>query len=324
MIKSNLPIYDSILKLQNEGAVILGKGFIKKINFLLSRMTSGESISYAFEPLIPKEDLSLIFSSEKSGALAEGFDGLVGIITYKDLLSSKIKKSLTFPVIMICLSLVVIAGYSVKVFPAFEKVLPTSKWPGVTSSLYYFGLSLVDGLWVSILIFVIVSYFIIVFILANVRGRIRDYYLDKIIPFSIYKQLNASVLMTGVASMLRNNIPIQEALNIISLNANKWLLSHINKMSDNMSIGLNYGDALNTGLFDKQVLLNISLYSSLPSFYDVLASVSEITKVNINKKIDGLSNGLKSFSTLVLGGSVIWVFAALFSLSDQLSKMSTM
>lgn len=324
MIKSNLPIYDSILKLQNEGAAILGKGFVKKINFLLSRMTSGESVSYAFEPLIPKEDLSLIFSSEKSGALAEGFDGLVDMIFYKDLLSSKIKKSLTFPVIMICLSLVVIAGYSVKVFPAFEKVLPATKWPGVTSSLYSFGLSLVDGLWINICVFVIASYFIIIFILANIRGKVRDLYLDKIMPFSIYKQLNASVLMSGIASMLKNNIPIQDALNIISLNANKWLLSHINKMSGNMSKGLNYGDALNTGLFDKQVLLNISLYSSLPSFYDVLSSVSEITKININKKIDGVSNGLKSFSTLILGGSVIWVFAALFSLSDQLSKMSTM
>ncbi len=91
-----------------------------------------------------------------------------------------------------------------------------------------------------------------------------------------------------------------------------------------MSTGLNYGDALNTGIFDKQVLLNISLYSSLPSFYDVLNSVSEITKKNILMKIEGLANGLKSFSTLVLGGCVIWVFIALFSLSDQLSKMSAM
>ncbi|MDV5227042.1 type II secretion system F family protein [Providencia rettgeri] len=324
MIQANLPLYDSILKLKEEGLAILGKSFVKKIDALLNRMTSGESISYAFEPYIPKEELSLIYSSEKSGALAEGFEGLIDIITYKDMLSAKIKKALAFPIIMICLSLVVIAGYSVKVFPAFEKVLPSNRWPGVTSSLYNFGLSLVDGLWINILISAIVIYFLINFLLANVKGKIRDDILDRVIPFSIYKKVNAAVLMTSIASMLQNRIPIQEALNIISLNANKWLLYHVTIMSKNMSTGLNYGDALNTGIFDKQVLLNISLYSSLPSFYDVLNSVSEITKKNILMKIEGLANGLKSFSTLVLGGCVIWVFIALFSLSDQLSKMSAM
>ncbi|HDT3001150.1 TPA: type II secretion system F family protein [Proteus mirabilis] len=321
MIRANLPLYDSILKLKDEGQEILGKGFIKKLSSFLERMTSGESLSFAFQPYIPKEELSLIYSSEKSGTLADGFDGLVDVIKYKDELNGKIKKSLAFPLIMFCLALVVIAGYSVKVFPAFEQVLPVVRWPVVTSSLYNFGLDLVAGLWIKIAIFLVLFYITIKVILANLTGLIRNNYLDRIIPFSIYKQLNAAILISNLASMLKNNIPMQEGLDIMSLNSNRWLLSHINKMSANMSKGLNYGQVLDTGIFDKAILLNISLYSALPSFYDVLSSVSDLTKININKKIEGLAGMLKSFSTLILGGSVIWVFLALFSLSDQLSKI---
>ncbi|WP_259673026.1 transmembrane pilus biosynthesis domain protein [Providencia rettgeri] len=110
----------------------------------------------------------------------------------------------------------------------------------------------------------------------------------------------------------------------MSLNANRWLKSHINIMKVNMAKGQNYGEALNTGLLNVHELLNISLYSALPSFHDVLTSVSEKSKININDKMDKLAGLLKSFSTLILGGCVIWVFIALFSLSDQLSKMSQM
>lgn len=322
MIKANLPLYDSILKLKDEGQSILGRGFIKKLNAFLERMTSGESLSFSFEPFIPKEELSLIYSSEKSGTLADGFEGLVNIINYKDELNGKIKKSLAFPLIMFCLALVVIAGYSLKVFPAFERVLPVSRWPAVTSSLYTLGLDLAAGLWIKIAIIFVIAVIIIKLLLANTTGIIRDRYLDRVIPFSIYKQLNAAILISNLASMLKNNIPMQEGFDIISLNSNRWLLSHINRMKRNMSNGLNYGQVLDTGIFDKNILLNISLYSALPSFFDVLSSVSDITKVNINKKIEKLAGMLKSFSTLLLGGTVIWVFLALFSLSDQLSKMS--
>ncbi|MEQ4672950.1 type II secretion system F family protein [Providencia vermicola] len=324
MINSNLPIYDSIIKLKKEGGSIIGKGFVKKLNFLLDKMANKESIASVFDGMVPKNELSLIYSAEKSGALANGFTSIIDVIKYKDQLMAKVIKSITFPMIMFVLSLVVITGYSLKVFPAFEKVLPVSRWPGVTSSLYNFGLALYEGLWVYMLGFLIVSIIVIRIIMANLTGLMRDRFIDKVIPFSTFKQLNASIVLNSLSGMLKNKIPINDALTILSLNANRWLQSHIKIMQVNMAKGMNYGDALNTGLLNVHELLNISLYSALPSFHEVLTSVSEKSKININEKMDKLAALLKSFSTLILGGCVIWVFIALFSLSDQLSKMSQM
>ena len=67
-------------------------------------------------------------------------------------------------------------------------------------------------------------------------------------------------------------------------------------------------------------LLNISLYAELPSFNDVLRSVSERSRERIQEYIKKLSGLLKNLATIVLGGCVIWVFIALFALMDTLSK----
>lgn len=324
MINANLPIYDSIIKLKNEGGSVIGKSFIKKLNFLLDKMTNKESIASVFDGMVPKNELSLIYSAEKSGALASGFTSIVDVIKYKDQLMAKVIKSITFPMIMFILSLIVITGYALKVFPAFERVLPVERWPFVTSSLYNFGLSLYNGLWVYMLVFITIMTVIARFLMANLTGSIRDRFVDKVILFSTFKQLNASIVLNSLSGMLKNKIPINDALTILNLNANRWLKSHIKIMQINMAKGMNYGDALNTGLLNVHELLNISLYSALPSFHEVLTSVSEKSKVNINDKMDKLAAILKSFSTLILGGCVIWVFIALFSLSDQLSKMSQM
>lgn len=92
-------------------------------------------------------------------------------------------------------------------------------------------------------------------------------------------------------------------------------------MQDNMAKGLGYGDAFKTGLLGGDELLNISLYASLPSFDKVLSTVSDKAKAKIEKNINALAGMLKSISTLILG-CVVWVFIALFALSDELSKMT--
>ncbi|MGG8471960.1 type II secretion system F family protein [Rahnella sp. PAMC25617] len=324
MIRTELPLYDSLVKLQLEGKSLLGAGFAKNIANLTHNMKAGlkgASIAVMFEGLVPQSELSVINAAEQSGSLADGFMTLVNVINYNSELKSKLISAVLFPVIMIILSLIVIAGYSMKVFPAFESVVPVSKWPGITKSLYTFGNSLVAGLWVYIIIVIAAVVFTIKMVISNFSGPLRNKFLDRILPFSTYKQIVASVFINNLALMLKNGIPLNDGLAIILLNSNRWLKHHINNMRENMANGLGYGEALNTGLFGPETLLNISLYAELPSFNEVLSSVSAKSREHVQEYIKKLSGLLKSLSTLILGGCVVWVFAALFALSDTLGKM---
>lgn len=326
MISTELPLYDSLVKLQVEGKNLLGSAFSKNIGVLTNNMKAGltgASIAVMFKGLVPQSELSVINAAEQSGSLADGFMTLVNVINYNSELKSKLISAVLFPVIMIILSLIVIAGYSMKVFPAFEGVVPVSKWPGITQSLYSFGNALVAGLWIYILIVISVIVFFIKMVISNVSGKLRNQVLDRILPFSTYKQIVGSIFLNNLALMLKNGIPLNDGLGIILLNSNRWLKHHINIMRENMATGLGYGEALNTGLFGPETLLNISLYAELPSFNEVLSSVSAKSREHVQEYIKRLSGVLKSLSTLILGGCVIWVFAALFALSDTLGKMGS-
>ncbi|EDU9604347.1 type II secretion protein F [Salmonella enterica subsp. enterica] len=323
MIDSGIPLYDSIQKLRVDGMDLLGKGFVRKLDIISNRMAESESVNAVFADLVPKDELSVIFSSEKSGSLSSGFRGLAEMISYRKELKNSVIKAVSFPLIMLVLALVVISGYAVKVFPAFERVVPTQRWPSVTQVLYSFGTSLYNGLWIYFLVFVIFLYILTILILNNLTGRFRNNILDRLIPFSIYKKMACSVFISNLSAMLNNKVPINDSLVVLSQNANRWLYTHINTMLENMSRGDAYKDALNTGLLGKEEILNVSIYSGLPSFSDVLAAVALKARKELAFAISRLSGLLKSLSTLILGGCVIWVFIALFALSDTLSKMTS-
>ncbi|HAF2129651.1 TPA: type II secretion protein F [Salmonella enterica] len=323
MIKAELPIYDSIVKLQAEGKTLLGAGFVKKLQVFLDKMATTESVSGVFEGFVPRQELGVIYSSEKSGSLAEGFLSIVATMKFEQQLRSQLIKAVSFPLIMLCLALVVIGGYAVKVFPAFERVIPTNRWPGVTQVLYSFGTELYHGLWVHIIVALVVVVILVRLVMGNLTGNLRNNVLDRVLPFSTYKRMSGSLFLSSLSAMLRNNIPLNESLDVIRLNANRWMKSHLAIMQNNMALGQPYGKAMSTGLLGASELLNISLYSSLPSFYDVLLAVSEKAKKDIAENIEWLSGILKSMATLVLGGCVIWVFISLYALSDAISQMSS-
>lgn len=322
MIKAGLPLFDSLQKLQVEGRSLLGRSFSNKLNGVLMKMKQETSVASVFSGLVPDSELSVITAAEKSGSLADGYLTLVSVIHYNDELRKKIIGALVFPLIMISLSLVVIAGYSQKVFPAFASVVPVEKWPGVTQNLYNFGTALYGGLWLKILIGFIVAVILIRFMMANFSGMLRNKMVDKILPFSTYRQLTSSIFLNNLSLMLSNNIPLTDALSIIRLNASRWLRWHLDVMIDNMAKGTHYSKALDSGLMGTEELLNISLYAELPSFNDVLRSVSERSRERIQEYIKKLSGLLKNLATVILGGCVIWVFTALFALMDTLSKMT--
>lgn len=322
MIGAQLPLYESLLKLQNDGKTLLGKGFTQKLAVLITKMKMGISIASVFQDMIPQSELSVIYASEQSGGLADGFLTLVNMINYNDVLRKQLISAVIFPLIMSVIALIVITGYALKVFPAFEKVVPVKHWPTITQNLFNFGNALYHGLWLVIVAGAVGIFYLLRFLMGNLTGPVRDRYIDRILPFSTFKQISASVFLNNLARMLKNNIPINDGLNIIALNSNRWQKNHVNRMLSKMTSGANYGDSLNTGLFGAEELLNITLYSSMPSFNEVLSAVSERSRTKILEYIKKIANLLKSLSTLILGGCVIWVFLSLYALTDVLSRMS--
>ncbi|HAT7621806.1 TPA: toxin-coregulated pilus assembly protein TcpE, partial [Vibrio cholerae O1] len=317
LLNDNIPLYDALNKIQNEGVGIYDKNFIKSIELIKDRMKSNSSLTDALTGLIPDKEVLMINVAENSGKISSGIAAIRKNIIDADEIKSKAISSMITPSVMLIVTMVVIAGYSVKVFPTFESVLPVSRWPGVTQALYNLGFSLYEGLWIKVLIFVAIFITILVFMSKNITGNFRDGFLDKLPPFNFVKHIAATEFLANMSMLLDSRVPFKEGLDIVDHKTTRWLSSHLQRMKANMQEGLDYKQALDTNLLDKKMLLTMAVYSELPNFSDVMQKLAIEANINLHKKIATLAGVMKNISLITLALSVIWIFGAIFSLVDK-------
>lgn len=129
LLNDNIPLYDALNKIQNEGVGIYDKNFIKSIELIKDRMKSNSSLTDALTGLIPDKEVLMINVAENSGKISSGIAAIRKNIIDADEIKSKAISSMITPSVMLIVTMVVIAGYSVKVFPTFESVLPVAGGP---------------------------------------------------------------------------------------------------------------------------------------------------------------------------------------------------
>lgn len=320
LLRDNVPLYDGLDKIQREGQGVYSKSFVKSVSAIQTSMKDNSSLADALDGLIPEKEVSMVDVAESSGRLADGLDNIKKLLLELDEIKSKVISAVMTPLIMFVVTLILIAGYATNVFPTFQSFLPVNQWPGTTQLLYAFGNSLADGLWINI--FAVMAILTVVTMIAarTVTGSFRNNVLDKLIPFNYVREIEASLFLSNMSSLLESKVPFNDGLQLLSKTKNRWLATHIKQIEARMKAGMEYKNALNTGLLNKKNLLTIAIYSDLPNFSDVMKKLAEESNKGVHKKIGGLATGLKSASLLILAGVIIWVFVAVFALVDSVSS----
>ena len=320
LLRDNVPLFDGLGKIHREGQGVYSKSFVKSVSEIQESMKDNSSLASALDGLIPEKEVSMVDVAESSGRLADGLDNIKKLLLEFDEIKSKVVSAVMTPLIMFAVTLGVIAGYATNVFPTFVSFLPVSRWPTATQVLYNFGNSLAGGLWINILAVMAILAVAIAFAARTVTGSIRNNVLDKLIPFNYVREIEASLFLSNMSSLLDSKVPFNDGLQLLSNTKNRWLASHIKQIEARMKAGMEYKNALDTGLLNKKILLTIAIYSDLPNFADVMKKLAEEANKGVHQKIAGLAAGLKVVSLLILAGVVIWIFVAVFALVDSLSS----
>lgn len=320
LLRDSVPLYDGLGKIYHEGQGVYGKSFVKAVGAIQERMRDNSSLALAMEGLIPAKEVSMIHVAENSGRLADGLENIKKLLIEFDEIRSKIISAMIVPVIMFAVTLVVIGGYATNVFPTFISFLPVVRWPGSTRMLYEFGNNLAGGLWLHILVGIAIAVFLISVASRTVTGNIRNNVLDKIVPFNYVREVEASLFLSNMSSLLDSKVPFNDGLKLLGDTRNRWLRWHIKQMEARMKTGMEYKKALDTGLLNKRILLTIAIYSDLPNFSDVMKKLADEANKGVHNKMGGLASGMKIASLLTLAGVVIWIFVSVFALVEVLSS----
>lgn len=318
-LKAGIPVFEALTAIKNRYEkrkdvrhVMLGK-------WILSMKEEGLQFADALKEWIPSSEYMLISSGARGEGLVSGLEEAARLSTA----ASKIKKAIfvgaAMPTVLCILLVLMIGGFDIYMAPVFKNLLPVKQWPEGAQLLYNIS-SFITGYWYFV-VGVTVSLATIISLTMNNWVTYPRSIFDKMPPWSIYKSYQASSFLIGLASMLKAGVALNDSLKIMRKNSSPWMVIHLDKMLGSLRIGgSNYGEALDTGLFDEETAGDIIDYARLSSFENAIYTIGEkmveegVVKTNERMAV------IKNLMLFLVAGTVFWIYFTSYDLQSTIAE----
>lgn len=291
----------------------------KMMDEWLDVMRNGTRFSDAIKDWIPVNEYMLISAGERGQGLIQGLKEAIRLSSAAAAIKKSIVVGSTMPAVLFLMLCGMMAGFDLYMAPVFMGLLPVAKWPDNAQLLYTIGHFIVQY---SPIIAAIMGG--LVFIIATTMGKwtgpTRDIF-DKLPPWSLYKNYQASSFLIALASMMKAGVALNDAIKVMGKNASPWMQVHLSQMSASLKVGGgNYGKAMNTGLFDDDTSGDLEDYSRLSSFENAIYIIGERMVTQSIEKTNERMAVAKNIMLFLVAGTVFWIYATSYNLQTIISE----
>lgn len=260
---------DELYKVWSENGKNRGSALATVAADLLAKMSNGQPLSRALANWVPFEEAALIAAGEKTGRLVIALEDAKRILIAKQRIGAAVKSALIYPAMLclpLCYLLYIVAN---ELVPSMARVSPPDTWTGAGYLLYAMSSAVTDfGLaFICLVLAIIVLAF---FSLSRWTGGIRIAF-DKLPLYSLYRKVQGSTFLLNLAVMMRANISVHEALNILDGFSTPWMKERLQGALYGLRQGKNLGEALeNAGhsFPDKESIQFVRILASRNGFAD--------------------------------------------------------
>jgi type IV pilus assembly protein PilC len=272
--------------------------------------------------------VQLVAAGEMGGILDTILSRLASFIEKNEKLKRKIKGAMTYPIIVLCIAVLVVAVLLLKVTPTFQKMFqdfggtmpaPTQFVIDVSEWLQSYILHLIGAI---IGVFVSVRAF-----LRNKKGRsIFDKYVLKAPLFGpLIRKIAVARFTRTLGTMISSGVPILDALEIVSKTAgNRTIESAIyytrSKISEGKTIA---APLLETGVFPTMVVQMIGVGEATGAMDQMLNKIADFYDDEVDVAIGALTSMIEPVMMVFLGGIVggflIAMYMPIFSIAGTVN-----
>lgn len=328
-VNARLVMYEKIGTALSENVSILEavsdlhKRYIKRNN-PLSYMTGswiqgikkGNTFANTLKEWVPEGDIYLIASGEDRNNLKESFDELLRVTEEQRKIKKMISSSIYPQFLTIAILLGVIYGFSSYIAPQFRELIPAEKWPPI--AIYYFGFSdmvLKYYIHFSVTLALLVGFTAWSF--KNLTGPIRRV-LDRIPPWTIYREMESANLLIVLSGMIKSGIATNEAITKIERFSPSYTSYHLKLMRKRIAMGINEGEAMNTGMLPEDLADDVMDYGKRAGFSKGIMSIGRRAGNEVVSKIEGnIGKVSKSVNYLIYG----YAGFAIMTISELVAQM---
>jgi len=220
--------------------------------------------------------IELIRAGEEGGTLAQTLKAAANSLKQTHSITNTLLNSLVYPVIVVCMGLIVTVYIKESVFKSFAMIKPVQTWPDNAKSLLALA-SFVQYWWWLVLIVLSVTVWLVSRFIRDYIGQFRGFF-DNLPIISLYRRLVAARLMETLGLLLSNGVIFKNALRILQYNANPYLASHLLSMEYRLSGGReNLAEVMDTGLIDKPVIQRLQVVALSRGFEHALVRQGQLS-----------------------------------------------
>ncbi len=265
---------------------------LEVINQMQLKMSEGEPFVLGLVGWCQGNLIDIILAGEEGGTLVESIRMAAHTVQDQNEGLDAFIQGLIYPGTMLIVGLAMLVYIGNTVFPSFVQIKPPSEWP-VTGQNALALANFIKNFWWLMLVGLVSFIFVLRYLMEHYVGDLRES-LDKVVPFSIYRQILGARFMETLGLLIRNGVPLKQCLRISQKNAQPYFFSHLLLMEYRLSGGRdNIADVLDTGLMDPQDLARLRVIAIGKGFDEALirqgkrSMASAVAKIKLTGKIMG-------------------------------------
>ncbi len=317
MIENGIPMLQALQLLKDQQK---NKQFADIIANISSSIEQGSNLSDALDQYSNVFDslyVAMTRAGEASGKLDIILKQLVKYIEKSAKLKSQVKSAMTYPIIILLVSVIVITVLLVFVVPSFAKQFEESgnALPAVTQ--YVLDASnFIMGNWDMGILSLLGSFITFKYWHSTAKGRkIFDTYILKVpILGEVILKISIGRFCATMSTMLSSGVAILDALDICaSSSGNKRIEEFVIQVKEEISKGQNFSDPLqDSPLFPKIVSSMVAVGESTGTLDETLAKVTEIYEDEVDNAIAAMMSMIEPVMIIVIGSIVGFILIAMY------------
>jgi type IV pilus assembly protein PilC len=260
---------------------------------------------------------NMIEAGETGGILDTILSRLAGFMEKSMALKKKIKGAMTYPVICIAISLLILAVILIFVIPVFQEMFTSfgSALPVPTQIVVAMS-EFAKSYFIFILLGMALAVYIVKKIYNTESGRFR---IDAALLRSpvvgiLIRKVSVAKFTRTLSTMLQSGVPILEALNVVArTSGNKVIERAVFRVSDAIAEGRPIAEPLTeSGVFPNMVVQMINVGESVGALDTMLEKIADFYDEEVDQAVENLTAMIEPFMMVFLGGMIGGLVVAMY------------
>ncbi|MCI5131219.1 MAG: type II secretion system F family protein [Candidatus Electrothrix sp. EH2] len=327
MIDAGLPLVQSlqILSKQQENPTFK-RALLEIVNDVETGTTLADGMRKhpkCFDPLFA----NMIEAGEVGGILDTILGRLAQFKEKSMALQKKIKGAMTYPVICLFISILILAVILIFVIPVFQEMFDSMGGALPTPTQIVVDMSeFAKANFIYIIAFFFVLSFIFKKVYATEKGKLKidGLLLHAPVAGVLIRKVAVAKFTRTLSTMLESGVPILDALQVVAKTAgNKVIEQAVFHVADSIAEGRPIAEPLEeSGVFPNMVVQMINVGESVGALDAMLSKIADFYDEEVDQAVENLTAMIEPFMMVFLGGMigglVVAMYLPIFTMADAI------